>query len=154
MGLNMKPINGAGGWAWVLLAGWLCAGCAKNSIEERRHEKWMAYSALPQEQRELVDQGQIRVGMSEEAVYIAWGKPSEVLESALADGQIIITWRYYGAWAEETRYWTYRESRRNGQPILERHLERDYNPRSYVRAEINFARGKVLNWRTLPKPLN
>lgn len=137
--------------ACALLA--LLTGCARDSIENRRHEKWMAYSALPQEQRELVDQGRIRVGMSEDAVYIAWGKPDEILESEGPDGMETI-WQYHGTWTQEIRYWTYRETRRNGQLVLERYLARDYQPRPYVRAEITFRKGRVVSWRMLPRPLS
>lgn len=136
----------------LVVAAGLWGGCARDTLENRRHEKWMAYSALPQEQRELVDQGRIRVGMNEDAVYIAWGKPNEILEAEGPEG-LETVWRYYGSWTEETRYWTYRETRRNGQPVLERYLARDYQPRSYVRAEIVFRKGRVASWRMLPRPL-
>jgi hypothetical protein len=54
---------------------------------------------------------------------------------------------------EETRFWTYREISRDGALFLERYLERDYNPRDYVRAEITSVDGKVARWRTLPRPV-
>jgi hypothetical protein len=138
----------------VLVGGLLLAlaGCAHDTVETRKHERWMAYSALPQEQRELVDQGKIRIGMSMDAVFIAWGKPSEVLNAETEAG-LTTTWRYHGSWAEEAHYWTYREVQYNNQSYLERYLETSLLPRSYVRAEIIFAKGKVASWRTLPKPL-
>lgn len=139
------------GLAAVFLLG--AAGCAtKSTIDTRRAEKSNFYQTLPADQKAIVDSGQIRVGMSEDAVYIAWGKPSEVLQSEDASGHFT-TWRYYGSWLEETRYWAYREV--NGGPsgvYLERYLTSDYNPRDYVRAEIIFKDGRVLRWGTLPKP--
>jgi len=136
----------------ALLAG-LIAGCATSTVETRRQERRAAYEALPSEWRALVDQGQIKVGMSQDAVYIAWGQPSEVLQSE-DKGGAVTTWQYQGAWLQETKFWTYREVARNNAVFLERYLERDYDPRSYVRAEIVFENGRVVRWRTLPRPLN
>ena len=135
---------------WIVL---FLVGCAAPStIETRRQEKFSAYDSLPAEQKSTVDSGQIRVGMPADAVYIAWGKPSEVLESEDAQGRLT-TWRYYGSWLQENRYWTYREvgGGRRG-PYLERYLASDYSPRDYVQSEIVFKDGKVISWRMLPKP--
>ena len=129
------------------------AGCATSTIETRRAERMTAYTQLAPAEKTLVDQGNIKIGMSSDAVYIAWGKPSEILESEDASGHVT-TWRYYGTWMQEDRYWAYRETSRDGSPdlYLERYLISDYNPRDYVRAEINFQNGKVTSWRTLPRP--
>lgn len=130
-------------------------GCATPStVESRRVEKMSAYDSLPAELKATVDAGQIRVGMPMDAVYIAWGKPSEVLESEDAQGHLT-TWRYYGSVLQEQRYWAYRETSRGsgrGGVFLERYLTSDYSPRDYVRSEIVFTEGKVNSWRTLPKP--
>ena len=134
------------------LSALLLAGCATSTIESRRAERISAYHNLAAEEKQLVDSGQIRMGMSSDAVYIAWGPPSEVLESEDASGHVT-TWRYYGSWMQESRYWAYRETTRGGNDLyLERYLVSDYQPRDYVRAEINFKDGKVLSWRTLPRP--
>ncbi len=91
--------------------------------------------------------------MPADAVYIAWGAPSEALESEDAQNGRVTTWRYYGSWMQETRYWAYREVSRGGPDLaLERYLMSDYNPRDYVRAEILIKDGAVLSWRTLPRP--
>jgi hypothetical protein len=115
-------------------------GCATATVETRKKEQASVYASLPPEQKALVDQGKIQVGMAPEAVSLAWGPPSDVLESETAQGHNTI-WVYYGQWAEETRYW------------IGRRLESDYAPRSYVRAEIVFQNGVVASWRTLPKPV-
>ena len=109
------------------------------------------YAALPPEQRQLVDQGQIKIGLSPDAVYIAWGAPTEIFESESDQGRVT-TWIYHGQWLEESRFWTYREISQDGTTFLERRLESDYFPRSYIRAEITFANGAVARWRTLPRP--
>ena len=136
----------------VLLAVLICTGCRTSTIDTRRAERASAYAALPPDTKRLVDQGQVRVGMSEDAVYIAWGAPSQVLRSENQSGSIS-TWLYHGSWMQETRYWAYREVYRDNVINLERYLEHDYNPRDYVQAEITFANGKVQAWRTLPQPL-
>jgi hypothetical protein len=128
------------------------AGCATSTIESRKKERMASYNALPPDQKQLVDQGQIKVGMGADAVFIAWGPPSEVLESETEQGRWT-TWVYHGQVMEESRYWTYREIARDGTTFLERHLESDYFPRSYVRAEISFQNNMVKSWRTLPQPV-
>ncbi len=101
----------------------------------------------------MVDEGQIKVGMSADAVYIAWGQPAEILESEDPQRGRITTWHYHGSWLQENRYWAYRETRRGDADLyLERYLVSDYQPRDYVRAEIIFQNGKLLSWRTLPRP--
>lgn len=136
-----------------LLGGALLAGCATSStIESRKRERAAAYAALAPETQALVDRGQIKVGMSTDAVYIAWGRPGEILQSEDHRGAVTI-WLYHGGWMEETRYWSYRQIGSGESAYLERYLERDYQPRTYVRAEIVFANGVVRQWRTLPQPV-
>ena len=130
----------------------LVAGCATSTIESRRKERSAAYNALTPEEKELVDKGQIKVGMSQEAVYIAWGPPAEILNSQSGNSGLQTTWLYLGTTMQETRYWTFREVPARGHLFLERYLDRDYDPRDYVRAEIVFVDGKVASWRTLPRP--
>ncbi len=128
----------------VLLAGAFVTGCAStNTIDARKKERATAYATLPTETKALVDAGEIRRGMPEDAVYIAWGKPAQILHSEDQNGAATV-WLYEGGWMEETRYWTCRWRT----PVT------DYQPRTYVRAEIVFVGGKVDSWRTLPQPLN
>lgn len=138
--------------AWMAAAIVVVTGCKSSTVETRRVERSAAYSSLPADQRELVDKGQIRVGMSQDAVYIAWGKPAQVVASEDKSGRKT-QWLYHGTWLEENRYWSYREVSRDGRTYLERYLDRDYNPRDYIRAEITFQNGVVASWRTLPRPL-
>ena len=128
------------------------AGCATSTIEKRRVERQPAYQALAPEQRTLVDQGQIRAGMNQDAVYIAWGKPAQKLQSEGADG-LTETWLYSGSTLDDYRYWTFREYReRDGSTRLERVLESDYQIRDFISAEIVFTNAVVKSWRTLPAP--
>jgi len=130
----------------------LLAGCATTTIESRKKERVAAYSALTPEEKELVDKGQVKVGMSQDAVYIAWGPPSEILQSQSGSNGVQSIWLYYGTTMQETRYWTFRAVPSQDHLFVERYLDRDYDPRDYVRAEIVFVGGKVASWRTLPRP--
>jgi hypothetical protein len=144
------------GFAGAVLLG--LAGCASPNptdpklIAKRRAERASAYTALTDEQRAVVDSGQIKVGLNEDAVYIAWGPPAQVLRSGDANGERV-TWLFHNSTADEFLFWRYREvPRKDGTVFLERFLDRDYNYRDYVSAELVFADGKLLSWRMLPKP--
>jgi hypothetical protein len=128
------------------------AGCATSTLESRRQERAVAYQAMSPDDQRLVDQGQIKIGMSSDAVYIAWGEPGQVLVSETGQGRTV-TWLYHGSWLEETRYWSFREVHHDGGIFLERFLDRDYQSRSYVRAEIVLEEDRVVRWRTLPQPV-
>ena len=118
----------------------LITGCASsNTIQTRKQERAASYTGLSPEMKAMVDQGQIKVGMPSDAVYIAWGAPAQVLQSETPAGATT-TWLYNGGWIEETRFWA------------RRHLETYYQPRTYVRAEVIFVNGVVQEWRTLPQP--
>jgi len=118
----------------------LLAGCASsNTLQKRKQERAGAYAALPAEIKAMVDQGQIKVGMPMDAVYISWGAPAQILQSENPTGAST-TWLYNGGWIEETRFWARRT------------LQTSYQPRTYVRAEVVFVNGVVLEWRTLPQP--
>jgi hypothetical protein len=127
----------------ILLPIVLFAGCATTStIASREKERAVAYDSLSPEIKALVNQGQIRAGMSTNAVYMAWGPPAEVLQNGNQQG-VFTTWIYYGGFLEETRYWAGRRYP---------YLAYDYEPRTYIQAEIVFANGVVQSWRTLPQP--
>ena len=128
----------------------LLAGCVttKNTFEKRRNERLSAYTALSPEFKNAVDQGEIKVGMPEDAVYIAWGAPAEILRSGGAQGETT-RWIYYGTYMQEYRYWT---GSRYGRGFPTAQLEYDYIPRSYVSAEVVFADGVVKSWSMRPRP--
>jgi hypothetical protein len=137
----------------LLVAGFgALAGCATSTIEKRRAERSAAYETLTPEHRDLVDQGQVRIGMNQDAVHIAWGRPTQKLNAEGPDG-FTETWIYGGSMLEDRRYWTFREYReRDGTVRLDRVLENDYHIRDYVSAEIVFTNSIVKSWRTLPAP--
>ena len=80
----------------------LFIACKTPTVESRKQERLAAYNALPDDQRQMVDKGQIKIGMNEDAVYIAWGPPSQILQSETESGHTTI-WMYHGTTMEETR---------------------------------------------------
>jgi hypothetical protein len=122
-----------------LLTIFILAGCATSTVESRRHERGASYAGLPADMKALVDEGRIKVGMPMDGVYIAWGAPAQVLQSENQGGAATI-WLYEGGWMEENRYWSHRS------------LRTDYQPRTYVRAQVVFGDGVVKEWHTLPQP--
>ncbi len=150
---RMVPCHGASLVLAVILMG--CAtpsATDPRSIAKRRVERAAAYSALPREQQELVDHGQIRVGMTEDAVFIAWGAAAQVLRSGDASGEAV-TWLYESTTSDTYLTWNFREvTRKDGSTYLDRFLDRDINVRSYVSAELVFRGGRLASYRTLAKP--
>jgi len=138
--------------SFLLLAA-LAAGCATNTLEKRKQERSSAYDSLSPEARELVDKGQIKIGMLMDAVYIAWGRPSQIITGQSSDGTALTTWVYHGTTWQEHRYWNYHHYRRGRHgyyttPIL----DYDYVPQSYVVAEVVFENGVVKSWRNTTQP--
>lgn len=136
----------------------LCAGCASSSprdpaqIAKRRAERPAAYAALPQAQKELVDQGKVQVGMPEDAVYLAWGTPAQVLQRGDASGEAT-TWLYTSSTTDEFVNWNYVEVRGpDGTRYLDRVVTRDFAFRDYVSARLVFRNGRVTEWEMLPAP--
>ncbi len=77
--------------ASFLLLALITAGCATSTVDKRKQERYSAYASLPPAARELVDKGQIKIGMPMDAVYIAWGKPSQIIHGQSSDGAAITT---------------------------------------------------------------
>ncbi len=128
------------------------SGCAtRPTVESRRAERAAAYNALSPEHRELVDAGQIKVGMNEDAVFIAWGQPAQKLQSEDASGHVT-TWLYQGTTTDEFVGWRFYEVPGPNGSYLTRRVDRDFSVREYVSAELIFREGSLLSWRTLAKP--
>ncbi|MDB6065460.1 MAG: hypothetical protein JWR26_1668 [Pedosphaera sp.] len=125
----------------ILLASLLITGCATtNTVATRKQERIAAYQALPPEMKASVDQGQLKAGMNMDAVYIAWGQPSQTVKGGDETGETT-TWIYNGGYVQETRYWGYRR------------VHYDYYPTTYVRAQVTFSNGVVKQWQTFPEPV-
>ena len=117
----------------------LC-GCASSTPQKRARERAASYAGMPPETKTMVDHGKIKTGMTTEAVYIAWGQPSEILNAQTPNGVTTTTWLYYATALQENSYWS------------RRRLQHDYYPQGYVAAEVIFENGVVKAWRNMPRP--
>lgn len=138
----------------LVLAGLLLlnAGCVSTSIDRRRQERLVGYNGLTFEQRLAVDSGEVKVGMNEDAVYIALGRPSQVLLGENSSGTTT-TWLYFGTAFDEYRTWNVPYSTYYGRWYSPPYISYHYAPRNYVRAEVHFEAGLVKEWRSLPPPI-
>ena len=138
----------------LLIFALLVCGCKTTNVQTRKQERGATYSELSSDFKTLVDQGRIKIGMPMDAVYIAWGKPSQVIEGESAQGRTT-TWLYHGTTWDEYRYWGYRPWSYSywgwGSYWESPMLEREYIPRSYVAAEVVFENGVVKSWRSVPR---
>ena len=130
----------------------LAAGCATSNINSRKLERSPAYAALTPEQRALVDRGEIKVGLTMDAVYVAWGQPSQIMASESGAGATT-TWIYSGTVWREQRYWAYQSyGGRYGHVYPTATLNYDYVPMPYTSAEVVFENGVVKSWRNITPP--
>jgi hypothetical protein len=143
---------------FILVLALLVTGCAtRSTVETRKQERATAYAALTPEQRALVDQGQIKVGLPEDAVYIAWGPPSQVAHGESPTGTTK-KWIYSGTGWQEHHYWNYRPyyygygHGRYGYVHPLPTLDYEYVPYRYTAAEVEFENGKVKSWRHITPP--
>jgi hypothetical protein len=132
----------------------LVSGCATSTVQTRSREQAAAYAALSPDMRAKVDRSEIAVGMPMDAVYIAWGKPTQISTAQASDGKNIVTWIYSGTTWQEYRYWNtrYYGHGRHGYGYATPTLDYDYIPQSYVAAEVVFEDGIVKNWRNITPP--
>lgn len=138
-------------WFFPIFLILLVNGCATSTIDSRRELYAEAYAALSPEHQELVDQGQVRVGMSEEAVRIAWGDPSRVLQGEDGMGPNE-TWQYHSVTLEPRNTWAYSTFWPTyGPPILTRQWVTDWEPQYHEKAEVVFRKKKVSEWHTLTR---
>jgi hypothetical protein len=69
----------------------LLSGC--STVESRISEHPDIYHSLGAHQQQLVTNGQITPGMSQDAVYLAWGSPDERVQGVMRD-KMTETWIY------------------------------------------------------------
>lgn len=81
----------------LLLAVVLLGGC--STFEKRARQKADVFAALPPETQERLKNEAIRVGDTEDMVFIAMGKPDETKATTTADGATV-TWIYNRYWQE------------------------------------------------------
>ncbi|NJK92770.1 MAG: hypothetical protein HC904_13680 [Blastochloris sp.] len=129
----------------LVLVGFL--GC--STPETRSKEKSDTFARLTQEQQRDVLQGRITEGLSEDAVYIALGKPYKK-RSGRFQGKETLSWIYgrldsYVIPRYRTRYY------RGAQGEL--YSQREYDPITEYRTVETFAvffeKGQVIGWQEL-----
>jgi len=139
-------------FASALLFAFFAAGCMTSTLDKRKQERYSVYASLSPEMRAIVDQGQIKVGLPMDAVYIAWGKPSQIATGESSSGTTT-TWLYTGTTWQEHRFWNYRYYPRGRYYAYPQpYLDYDYVPQSYTAAEVVFENGVVKNWRNITPP--
>lgn len=121
----------------ILLAALVATGCASDSIARRKQERLAAYSNLPVGQQVAIEQGQLLHGMSTNAAYIAWGRPSEIISEGPT-----MTWTYREQEFKEHKHVTV-------YPAVAEEVKIPYS-RTVVRAQITFEDGSVTSWSRTP----
>jgi hypothetical protein len=127
----------------------VAAGCQSSGIGQRKAEREAAYQSLNAGSRKLVDKGKIRDGMDTNAVYMAWGLPTDAFTLDVP-GQQRLIWNY-----EEK--WTYGRSRivpagsSGGRPRYS--MESWRVPITYVAKSATFENGKIIQWKKYDPPV-
>jgi hypothetical protein len=80
----------------ALFAGLLLASCAPSTPQARIQQEPQKFAALGENHRKLVEQGQVARGMSPDAVYLAWGRPSGIFQGSKS-GKATERWDYAGS---------------------------------------------------------
>lgn len=83
------------------ILGWLAIGlvassCAPSTPQTRIQQRPDRFAALPAKERSLVERGEIAKGMSEDAVWLAWGPPAMRYEG-YQKGRTSERWDYTAA---------------------------------------------------------
>ena len=79
----------------AVAAGLLLVSCVPSTPQSRIERDPGKFAALSEKQRNLVQQGQITRGMSQDAVYLAWGRPAGIFQGS-KDGKSTERWDYAG----------------------------------------------------------
>lgn len=120
--------------------------CGCSTVQSRIRERHATFERLPPSQQSLVLRGEVREGMSRDAVYIAWGRPEEVSRGTQR-GRSFEVWTYYMATQEVIPRYTYVPR------VVGRHriLDSIYNPQYIThwqpyRAAV-FENGRIVSWQ-------
>ena len=157
--------------ALVAVAALFLASC--ETPQTRIAKRPEVYNALSGTDQALVSQGRIREGMSQDAVYLAWGAPNQ-RGHGRNRGSNVETWIYFSTtsgdyYPSHFRYGygfgygfggSYLHRHRSGR--LHRHFYYDpfYDPFFYSRTPlvtypertVSFQRGRVVAYQLLPAP--
>jgi hypothetical protein len=129
------------------------ASCAPSTPEARIAAQPALFDRLPAKQQELVRQGRLEKGMSTDAVYLAWGRPSREYEGN-ENGAATLRWDYtgstpvysnsfYGGWGTGYGYGRYGRYR---YPYQAYGYGQEVTYVPYRRASVLFRNGRVTSW--------
>jgi hypothetical protein len=116
-------------------------GCATTEARISQHPEM--YQRLSSRDQALVNQGQIRPGMTMDAVWLAWGKPDQEIPANVGDGR-----------GETWVYLRYETPPSYGGPYYYGPFDWSYIPPKFVYPSrgVTFSNGKVVFFRYLPSP--
>jgi outer membrane protein assembly factor BamE (lipoprotein component of BamABCDE complex) len=133
--------------------------CATSTPQSRIERNPQIFSRLGAKDRELVTSGVIREGMTQDAVFLAWGSPDRV-SAGRSRGKDIESWYYvserpvrtfnmnmgfgYGAWSP---YWG--PAGWGGYPYWGGGPSMTYVP--YTTGVVEFTSGCVTSWMATPR---
>jgi hypothetical protein len=116
-------------------------GCATTQARISQHPD--IYQRFSPRDKALVSQGQIREGMTMDAVWLAWGKPDQKFPANAGDGR-----------GETWVYLRYETPPSYGGPYYYGPFDWSYIPPKFVYPSkgVTFSNGKVVFFRYLPSP--
>lgn len=80
----------------LVLPALILGACATNPAEQRVKRYPELFGKLPRRERDLVLRGEVAEGMSQDAVYLAWGRPGRVMAGSRG-GRSNERWAYFRA---------------------------------------------------------
>lgn len=128
----------------------LFSGCSSvnDSVDSRKHEKWLQYGSMSWDTRWLIEQKIICPGMSADAVYIALGEPDEKFGDQNSSE---VRWGYGEYMGGKKPKIFFKEFEKNGRPYLQKCQKKEKNQTVYSRVEIILSRDKVVRWELTGK---
>ena len=89
-----KPMRIALHTLFLLLPAILLTACATNPAEQRVKKFPERFAGLSQKEKDLVLRGEVTEGMSQDAVFLAWGRPGRVMAGS-RNGRGSERWAYF-----------------------------------------------------------
>jgi len=116
-------------------------GCATTEARISQHPE--IYQRLSSGDQSLVSQGQIRPGMTTDAVWLAWGTPDQKIPANVGDSH-----------GETWVYLRYETPASYGGPYYYGPFDWSYIPPKFVYPSrgVTFSNGRVVFYRYLPSP--
>ena len=116
-------------------------GCATTEARISQHPE--IYQRLSSRDQSLVSQGQIRPGMTTDAVWLAWGTPDQKIPANVGDSH-----------GETWVYLRYETPPSYGGPYYYGPFDWSYIPPKFVYPSrgVTFSNGRVVFYRYLPSP--